>query len=293
MIKLDRIRNENTIAEGLRGAQRKEKAVALVKLGYQLNFDFKSKDFQSSYWKSAKPQMELEAYGKCAYCEAPTNAVAHGDVEHFRPKTVYWWLAYCYENYSYSCQICNQTHKGNKFKIFSNKMTPPQNLPATMPSDAELENIAPFLFPDSLTDHEGFSFSDFKKACEAEDACFIDPYLFNPEPFFKWEVKTIIVNGELKDAKVEIAPRDDSQRKQNIFIEAKENLGLNREELCVLRWDLYENLITYKETLDDNKISVETRQRIKNMLKKLTSPKSAFTAMARYFVHEVWKLNLD
>ena len=44
--------------------------------------------------------------------------VAYGDVEHFRPKSKYWWLAYCYENYLYSCQMCNQRYKKAEFPIF-------------------------------------------------------------------------------------------------------------------------------------------------------------------------------
>ena len=66
----------------------------------------------SRVWKAAKPQLKIESGGKCAYCESPTDTVAHGDVEHFRPKSVYWWLAYCYDNYVYACQICNQVLQG-------------------------------------------------------------------------------------------------------------------------------------------------------------------------------------
>ena len=72
---------------------------------------------QFDVWKAAKPQLKLETGGKCAYCESPTDTVAHGDVEHFRPKSKYWWLAYCYDNYLYACQICNQVHKGDEFPI--------------------------------------------------------------------------------------------------------------------------------------------------------------------------------
>jgi hypothetical protein len=72
-------------------------------------------EFNSNVWKAAKPQLKLETGGKCAYCESPTDTVAHGDVEHYRPKSKYWWLAYCYENYLYACQICNQVYKGDEF----------------------------------------------------------------------------------------------------------------------------------------------------------------------------------
>ena len=71
----------------------------------------------SAVWKAAKPQLKAESFGKCAYCEAPTSTVAHGDVEHFRPKDTYWWWSYCYFNYAYGCQVCNQSNKGTKFPL--------------------------------------------------------------------------------------------------------------------------------------------------------------------------------
>ena len=86
---------------------------------------FASKDFKSSYWKPAKEQLKAEVHKKCAYCEAPVTVVAHGDVEHYRPKSEYWWLAYCYDNYLYSCQICNQVYKGNEFPIEGPRLQEP------------------------------------------------------------------------------------------------------------------------------------------------------------------------
>ena len=58
------------------------------------------------HWKKAKPRLKAESFGKCAYCDSPAGAVTHSDVEHFRPKSIYWWLAYCFDNYLYACQIC-------------------------------------------------------------------------------------------------------------------------------------------------------------------------------------------
>ena len=79
------------------------------------------------YNKSALKQAQFD---KCFACESPVSAVAHGDVEHFRPKggfqqkasdpvtkPGYYWLAYRWENLFFSCQICNQTHKKNLFPL--------------------------------------------------------------------------------------------------------------------------------------------------------------------------------
>ncbi|MCU0239416.1 MAG: hypothetical protein MUC29_08235 [Pyrinomonadaceae bacterium] len=286
MIKLERIRTKEAITSGLRGKGRKDKALALLNLGYQLNFKFVSDHFNSNHWKKAKPQLAIEANGKCAYCEAPTNTVAHGDVEHFRPKSVYWWLVYCYDNYSYACQICNQTYKGDKFPVPSAAMLVPQNLPSVEPDDVQKANLAHFLFPDPLNDNEGFPFNDFKTACEQEKSFLIDPYLFNPEDFFAWEADEVL-------QEVKLIPRKNTTENLRIIKEAEECLGLNREELRVLRWQTFSKLELFKLTFEADNIEQDLKNRTKNMLKEMTDSKSIFAGMCRYFVHDIWKLNLD
>ncbi len=281
MIKLERIRTKKAITAGLRGAQRTEKAVSLLTQFYANSFDFKS-----GIWSKAKPQLKKESFGKCAYCEAPTNTVAHGDVEHFRPKSIYWWLAYCHDNYSYSCQICNQTFKSNKFPVLAAAMTPSQNLPLNEPTEVEKNSIAPLLFPDPLEDSEGLPFTDFKIACEKEKALLIDPYMFNPEEFFAWETDEVL-------KEVTLIPRKETPDLRNIVNAAEDCLGLNREELRVLRWKTYEILETFKQTLDEPQLSDALKNRTKAMIKTMIAQDAIFAGMTRYFVNEIWKLNLN
>ncbi|MBT8143554.1 MAG: hypothetical protein KJO55_02575, partial [Gammaproteobacteria bacterium] len=87
--------------------------------------DLEKHAFQSSVWKKAKPQLLLESHNKCAYCESPTAVVAFGDVEHFRPKSVYWWWAYCLDNFLASCAICNQKFKSDKFPLLGRRLRGP------------------------------------------------------------------------------------------------------------------------------------------------------------------------
>lgn len=52
---------------------------------------------------------------KCAYCEQKLlDAPKH--IEHYRPKDIYYWLAYSWDNLLLSCGSCNST-KGTKFQI--------------------------------------------------------------------------------------------------------------------------------------------------------------------------------
>lgn len=84
--------------------------------------DFKGK----SYWGETKKTLHRYQQGKCCYCERRRDANAEGDVEHFRPKLKvtekpghpgYWWLAYEWSNYLFSCKACNSDYKKNHFPV--------------------------------------------------------------------------------------------------------------------------------------------------------------------------------
>lgn len=51
--------------------------------------------------------------GKCAFCEQKEE-LTH--VEHFRPKKIYYWLAYSWDNLLMACPTCNM-HKSDHFEL--------------------------------------------------------------------------------------------------------------------------------------------------------------------------------
>ena len=53
----------------------------------------------------------------CAYCQGPLTPSDRGDVEHFRPKAIYWWLGYDFRNYFLSCARCNRIRKSQRFPL--------------------------------------------------------------------------------------------------------------------------------------------------------------------------------
>ncbi|MCP3996793.1 MAG: hypothetical protein GY722_17290 [bacterium] len=61
---------------------------------------------KQKYVKKALSEMSR---GHCAYCQTYNAGGAWGDVEHFRPKSLFPSLAYDWSNYFYSCTICNNT----------------------------------------------------------------------------------------------------------------------------------------------------------------------------------------
>ncbi|HYU75731.1 MAG TPA: hypothetical protein VEL31_23920 [Ktedonobacteraceae bacterium] len=82
-------------------------------------------------WISLKEALQKVADDKCWYCESSAHRM-FGDVDHFRPKNQikpyppdptqpklpgYWWLAFCWSNYRYSCERCNRPRKGSHFPL--------------------------------------------------------------------------------------------------------------------------------------------------------------------------------
>ena len=54
---------------------------------------------------------------KCAYCEKPEEQSKYRPAEHYRPKSVYWWLAWTWENLLFACTDCNSDHKRDQFPL--------------------------------------------------------------------------------------------------------------------------------------------------------------------------------
>lgn len=223
-------------------------------------------------WGDAKDNLKLESHNKCAYCEAPTSAVAFGDVEHFRPKNGYWWLAYCYDNYAYACQICNEGFKGDTFNIRGPKLTPPGPLPATRPAKAKLAPLAAQLCPDPATSGK----TALRALWGGEKAELPHPYLDLPETLLAWKADE--VNQEVSLVSV---PGSSTSK---ITVQACEKvLGLNREDLRRLRYPQYDRISAYALALQESGTEA-VRQRAKANLLAAARDDQPFAAMTRYFL---------
>jgi hypothetical protein len=58
----------------------------------------------------------------CAYCEVRHMTEKWRDVEHYRPKSAYPWLAWTWENLLFACKECNSDAKGDQFPIRGTKL---------------------------------------------------------------------------------------------------------------------------------------------------------------------------
>ena len=278
MIKLTHERHSTKIPGGLRGHHRKNKELLLLKERRDGGFNFKS-----NYWKAAKSQLMAEAHDKCAYCESKITVVAYGDVDHFRPKSVYWWLAYCYDNYLYSCQKCNEMYKLDHFPLRGVSIQEP--VVDTHATDAQLDLMAGTLAPDPLNDSQGLPMATFTQQREQELASLVDPYLFDPETLFAWKEDDVL-------EEVRLIPRNNSMEATSAAQAAETYLGINREELCEARWQEYHYLETLKDALKSGQLPALLAQRMKDDIKKMLADESEYAGMVRYYVKTVWNLDL-
>ena len=123
------------------------------------DFEFRSATYGA---KSVKAALIAAQHGKCCFCESRVSSVAHGDVEHYRPKggwdqedgaglrtPGYYWLAYDWANLYFACQICNQSFKRIAFPLAD---------PATRAVDhrADLSVEDPLLLDPGAVDPEAF-----------------------------------------------------------------------------------------------------------------------------------------
>lgn len=71
-------------------------------------------------YRKARKALEELYHGKCAYCEIYIEAVSYTRIDHYRPKSIYKWLAVEWSNLVLSCERCN-TKKGNEFPLHREK----------------------------------------------------------------------------------------------------------------------------------------------------------------------------
>lgn len=75
---------------------------------------------QSKVWADLKPTLESLSNGKCWYSEA-RDKVSYWHVDHYRPKSLYPWLAFNWQNLRLCGGVPN-THKLNSFPLESEEV---------------------------------------------------------------------------------------------------------------------------------------------------------------------------
>jgi len=124
-----------------------------------IKFEFKEDIYKH---KTVKEPLRNLQNDKCCFCESKEEI---GDIEHFRPKSHYCWLAYDWENLLFSCPTCNRSFKRTNFPIENEKYR----------AKKHSDNI------------------------NLEQTLLINPYHENPEKYLSFNKTTIFaINGNLK-----------------------------------------------------------------------------------------------
>lgn len=87
----------------------------------QISLTKKKKKYSFTVYKDSRIKVSLVKafHGKCAFCDSSLRHISYGDIEHFRPKSKYWWLASEWKNLLLACPRCN-TSKRDKFPLLKN-----------------------------------------------------------------------------------------------------------------------------------------------------------------------------
>jgi uncharacterized protein (TIGR02646 family) len=101
-----------------------------------------------------KDDLARMQHHKCCYCEKLEEQPKYRDVEHYRPKASYWWLAWTWENLLFSCIDCNREYKRGQFPLEDGssplvpEQSPPGNeLPLVLdPSDPVIDPVEQIRF---------------------------------------------------------------------------------------------------------------------------------------------------
>ena len=88
----------------------------LVKAGHYINQDKYHNRYKGT---DVKQRLKILYRGKCAFCE---QCIEQFHIEHFRPKSIYYWLAYSWDNLLAVCPTCNQ-NKGNRFEVLRSRIS--------------------------------------------------------------------------------------------------------------------------------------------------------------------------
>ena len=192
-------------------------------------------------------------YGKCAYCESNCEA----EIEHYRPKSHYFWLYYEWSNLFPVCHDCNKVGegKGIQFPVMGRKETSPQFKTST----GKLNK--------NLCKHNEFPL-------KAEKPYVLHPEYDNPKEFFEFKINEAKVG-------IDIVGIDTEGRGDK----TKEVCNLNRETLRTNRQEKIENILEQIQNIlvDGRENKLQDKQIEKNLLRQFISIERKSLEITRQF----------
>jgi len=173
-------------------------------------------------YKQAKVILKSQFHSKCAYCESKYLVTSDTWIEHYRPKSVYYWLAYEWSNLLPSCSICNRS-KSDNFPLIYDKnkiIQPPIMNHKLIQNELRANNL-------NLLN---------------ESPYILHPKIDDPEKFFDYRIDENKIGIEIFG--IDNEGKNDIEKKYKGKGEATIQIcNLNRNELKINRFKIIENFI--------------------------------------------------
>lgn len=220
-------------------------------------------------WRDLAPYLAKLRNDKCWYSES-LNPGSNKDVDHFRPKNRvyedpdhegYWWLAFDWRNYRYSCQWCNQPRRdkanntnGGKWDRFP--------ISGAFRARQEVDNL------------------------EMEDVDLLDP--IDPED---WKLLTFLPNGQPTPAK---PPGTREHKRAEISIQVYhlhyQEFVRDRKKLATKIRLLIQRMETYRSKITDSTMRTLYKNSQKELFRLIDRDSEYSAAALAYARSEVYKM---
>jgi uncharacterized protein (TIGR02646 family) len=239
----------------------------------------------SSRYKEADTKQALkEIYdNKCVFCEK-SQLDTFPQVEHFRPKKIYYWLGFSWDNLLWACAKCNLP-KSAKFDVLGTRVS-----------------------------YAGETFADIHTLSAHYDATeqpeFFNPETADPEPHLVFsssgiissahsQINYTIINCELnRDELVESRMAIFNDELKNRLERKLWNANLNntnfREKQANVRTEIFDIIEPFcKEIIENNAFRAWRKYIIRHCAKFLTFGNNIFDTLIRLVVEEKIRRNPD
>jgi hypothetical protein len=193
-------------------------------------------------WGLFKDALRSLSHGKCWYCES-IDARSDNAVDHYRPKGNvkgakpphhgYWWLAFEWKNYRFSCTYCNSIRKSAKTVGGKQDYFPLWD--ETSRAQTELDSIddeLPLLLdPTKVTDVQLIAFSEDGGVGPAVDETNGREYKGAEESTLRYHLRhPTIVERRMERLRVVRQWIDDADRQLSRYVRTKEPFALSTAE---------------------------------------------------------------
>jgi uncharacterized protein (TIGR02646 family) len=191
-----------------------------------------------------KTALENLYLNKCAYCETRNEG---WDVEHFRPKSIYYWLVYSWDNLLFACSTCNG-FKNNHFEVLANRVEY---------QEADLLSIHNLM--------ESYN--------KRENNLFFNPELEDPEQKIRFEKNGKILSD---DDKLNYTIEKCKLNRTNLIF-ARAKLWKDLTNRIKTRYIEYQNT-------KENDLRIKNKASMEDFIEDSKNPENEFLAYRRYIV---------